>query len=429
MVHAFELRDGGVHYSNRFLESRSYREAISKGRLVRGEFMSDPCHSIFGRIMAIFNRKVTDNANVNISVVGDKLVALTETPMPIRFDAHTLEALGHVELDRSVRGQVATAHPHYDGRTGYSYVIHMGGRSFYRFFADSGGRQTLLASVPVTHPSYLHSIGMSERHLVLAEFPLRVNPLRLALSGKPFITNYRWQPELRTRFTVIEKSTGRIVARASAAPCFAFHHVNAYEVDGALLVDLLAFPDAQIIENLQLERLRAGLSVRLASALTRFRVSLGSGVDVQNIEHHALCETPFELPRIDYQRRAGKAYRFVWGVAQSVPESFLDTIVKVELGDPKAALSEALPARVIKWAEPGCFAGEPVFVPRPSGAAEDDGVLLSVVLDAARQTSFLLVLDAANLSEIGRAEVPHHIPFGFHGNYFSAATLRALATP
>ena len=30
----------------------------------------------------------------------------------------------------------------------------------------------------------------------------------------------------------------------------------------------------------------------------------------------------------------------------------------------------------------------------------------------------LLALDATDLSEIGRARVPHHIPFGFHGSYF-----------
>ena len=36
---------------------------------------------------------------------------------------------------------------------------------------------------------------MSGRHLILAEYPLRVNPLKLAFSGKPFIENYDWQPE------------------------------------------------------------------------------------------------------------------------------------------------------------------------------------------------------------------------------------------
>ena len=56
---------------------------------------------------------------------------------------------------------------------------------------------------------------------------------------------------------------------------------------------------------------------------------------------------------------------------------------------------------------------------RPAARAEDDGVLLSVVLDASARTSYLLVLDARDLSEIARARVPHHIPFGFHGLYAS----------
>ena len=69
----------------------------------------------------------------------------------------------------------------------------------------------------------------------------------------------------------------------------------------------------------------------------------------------------------------------------------------------------------------GLYPGEPVFVPAPNATAEDDGVLLSVVLDIANDVSFLLVLDAATLEEKARAEAPHAIPFHFHGNYFAGA--------
>jgi carotenoid cleavage dioxygenase-like enzyme len=58
-------------------------------------------------------------------------------------------------------------------------------------------------------------------------------------------------------------------------------------------------------------------------------------------------------------------------------------------------------------------------VPAPGDRAEDEGVLLSVVLDAERETSFLLVLDAGTLEEAARARVPHHIPFSFHGQHTS----------
>lgn len=48
----------------------------------------------------------------------------------------------------------------------------------------------------------------------------------------------------------------------------------------------------------------------------------------------------------------------------------------------------------------------------------NDGVILSVVLDSNKGNSFLLVLDAKSFEEMARAEVPHHIPFGFHGQYY-----------
>ena len=44
--------------------------------------------------------------------------------------------------------------------------------------------------------------------------------------------------------------------------------------------------------------------------------------------------------------------------------------------------------------------------------------MLSVVLDSAAERSFLLILDAESFEEVARAEAPHHIPFGFHGQFF-----------
>ena len=41
----------------------------------------------------------------------------------------------------------------------------------------------MIGSLPVKEPAYMHSFGLTERWLVLAEFPFVVNPLALALSG------------------------------------------------------------------------------------------------------------------------------------------------------------------------------------------------------------------------------------------------------
>jgi beta,beta-carotene 9',10'-dioxygenase len=70
------------------------------------------------------------------------------------------------------------------------------------------------------------------------------------------------------------------------------------------------------------------------------------------------------------------------------------------------------------WSEPAAFVGEPVFVPSPDLSGEDDGVVLSVVLDAVRGESCLLVLDARSMTELARARAPHVIPHGIHGVFY-----------
>jgi beta,beta-carotene 9',10'-dioxygenase len=97
--------------------------------------------------------------------------------------------------------------------------------------------------------------------MVIAEFPLVVNPLSLLLSNKPFIRNYRWLPERGLRFHVFEKDGGRHVATAETDAAFAFHHVSAYETGDELIVNLVAYPNAEIIDEFYLAKLRAAAPV------------------------------------------------------------------------------------------------------------------------------------------------------------------------
>ena len=67
----------------------------------------------------------------------------------------------------------------------------------------------------------------------------------------------------------------------------------------------------------------------------------------------------------------------------------------------------------------GDVTGEPVFVPKSGDAEEGDGYVLSVVYRAAENRSDLVVLDAGNVPDgpIACAELPHRVPYGFHGNW------------
>jgi carotenoid cleavage dioxygenase-like enzyme len=410
MLHRFAFQQGRVEYRNRYLRSRSFQKAQQHGRIVQGEFATDPCHTLFQRVKSIFSREITDNCNVSVERFGEQYVALTETRMPIRFDPTTLKTIAPFSIDDRLSGPVSTAHPHFDRKRNvhYSYLVDFGYRCQYRlFFIDpSNETQVEIGSIPVDRPAYIHSMGATEDHLVLVEFPFVVHPLRLLLSGRPFIENYRWKPERQTRFHVIEKDTGKTVVSAHAPPTFGFHHVNAWKQDGNYVVDLISYPSPGVIEQLYLDALRSGDRVDATGVLVRYSIS-----EAGEIEQTQLSDTSIELPRFNHECCTGRPYRFVYGNHATSDGTFLDRIVKIDVRNGGASF----------WGQEGCYPGEPVFVRRPEGTAEDDGVLLSVVLDPNSEQSFLLCLEAETLQEIARAVVPHPITFGFHGNFFSAS--------
>ena len=85
------------------------------------------------------------------------------------------------------------------------------------------------------------------------------------------------------------------------------------------------------------------------------------------------------------------------------------TLVKKDLERPENSKT---------WSEPNHYPGELQFIPDPEGEEEDDGLLVTVVFDGAREQSYVLLLDGKTFTEVNRAYLPHIIPFSFHGNWF-----------
>ena len=105
-----------------------------------------------------------------------------------------------------------------------------------------------------------------------------------------------------------------------------------------------------------------------------------------------------------------KPYRYAYGINNRDPKvhhTFADGIIKLDMS--------SSPTEAKVWSEPNRTPSEPIFVPSPDGKEEDDGILLSVVLDAQAMRSSMVIIDAKEMKEIGRAEMAGVFPIGFHG--------------
>ncbi|MCL7417249.1 MAG: carotenoid oxygenase family protein, partial [Halalkalicoccus sp.] len=161
--------------------------------------------------------------------------------------------------------------------------------------------------------------------------------------------------------------------------------------------------DFSIVPALALANLRSRTPDIPAGELRRYRLDL----DTERAEGRTLFEGPIEFPTTNYAEANLHPYRFCYGVGTD-SGSFNDRLHKVDVEHESDR----------EWTDKGIHPGEPLFVPRPGGDAEDDGVLLSVALDTDEERSCVLVLDAAEFEEIARAYLPHALPFDFHGTFY-----------
>ncbi|WP_458210171.1 carotenoid oxygenase family protein [Haladaptatus sp. NG-SE-30] len=415
MLHRFTFNDG-ITYQNRFLRTDAYAAALDG--TFEGGFATGKT-SFFERLKSFLFEKPYDNTNVITERVGRHYLALTETPRWVEFDPTTLQTLGDLQYDGpEPNGRLACAHMNRDIDTGsmVNFETEFGRTSSYHVYAmASPTDRDHICSAAVDEPAYMHSFALTPHYVVLTEFPFVVDPIDFLRPGNqdPFIENFEWKPERGTRFLVIDREKGHIIAEPKTDAFFGFHHVNAYEVesthetDTELVIDLETVPDTVSLDALYLDELRSGDLGVFGGRLERFQIHLDE-TDSATISREMLYEGGTALPTVSPARWCHEhRYVYAQGTDQPVTE-WPRAILKIDTET----------GTVSEFSDRENHFSEPIFVPRPEGATEDDGVVLTVALDVDAERSWLVVLDGSSFTELARASLPHPIPFDFHGRFF-----------
>ncbi|KAH8177828.1 retinal pigment epithelial membrane protein [Sarocladium implicatum] len=453
------------------VKEKGWRSAITVGQ------RSDPCVGIFAKTMSVFQpiprRGLDYNVVVNANfpalsrLKGDKPLQLGHkgTPGPRNIfitsdmsniqELHpdTLEHVGYTGQSRlraDLGGELSGAHAQIDPKTGdrINFNLKVGPGATYRVFSVSAatGETEILATIPAgleAPPAYIHSMFLTENYAILALPSSRLgwNGLKIVWQRTIIDSFLPFSEDLETLWFVVDRFHGRgVVARFTTPAGFFFHSINAFEEkehvteDGeervAIIADLSAYETTDIVSSFYYdiildredafqkfwsdERRRKGS----VPNIKRFNFSLPS--ISSTAAHNAGLSKPFvpgsillnipnphggELPTMN-PLYACKPYRYVYSLSLRGLSTLLDCIVKTDLET----------GEVVFWSGPkGSQPGEAIFVPRPEGKTEDDGVLLSVVLDGVKGTSYLLCLDARTMEEMGRAEADFAVAIGFHG--------------
>ncbi|KAJ3114206.1 hypothetical protein HDU96_002421 [Phlyctochytrium bullatum] len=473
-IHKFSiLPDGSVEYMSR-KTGAAYEEHIRKTGNIGITFgQRDPCKTFFSR-MFTFARMILGTADEGVPNVGvtispnfplknptvinndpslgpRTLVAKTDAAVLQELDPVTLMPLKYIryeEINEKIAGQMAAAHGHFDQdtRNYFNFTFEFGKTPTFRAFTiteddPSGEVIAEVSSAPIT---YMHSFVCTDKYLVYPFWPYSIQTFTF-LWNLNISDSLKFDVNRPVLLVVIDREAKRHVATYRAPTAFGFHTINGFDDGDDIVFDIPVSDDAASVYDLYVGRVDPKSTwprvhrYRLKD-VTREKESGRStppGIlmaateklkDLPEAEVVKISELGLELPRF-HPGVHRKPYRYTWGISNTktnpdlvIPEAELkkdtlfNALVKLDVS--------TFPATHLMWHEPGCFPGEPLFIPTPGGEAEDDGVLLSVVLRgrSAAPSSFLIVLDAKDFREIARAEmpVPHVVPFGFHGNFYDA---------
>ena len=382
MVHAISLSGGkATGYRNRWVRTRALAGEVAT---VAPTGPSEP---------------IDGPANTHVIRHAGTTLALVESGFPHALSPDLGRARIH-DFDSALSSPM-TAHPKVDPVTGelVFFGVDLFGPPVLRYHVvDASGQLTTTEELEIPRATMMHDFGVTATRAVFCDQPV-VFDLALAASGRPL--PFRWMPEAGSRLGVMPRNGSDADLRwISMDPSYVFHILNAFDDGDRTVLDVVRY-DAVFETN-------PGEPVsRHLPSLHRWTIDPA----LNQVREVRLDDTPVEFPRID-PAVAGlpQRYGYCTRLGTDIDQPSMEGLVKYDFARDGAERFD--PGE-------GHSPGEPVFVRAADGAGEDEGWVLSVVYDATRDRSDLVILDATSFAgpPVATVHLPARVPFGFHGSW------------
>jgi carotenoid cleavage dioxygenase len=387
MIHAIGLEDGrATGYRNRWVRTRALASTLGTAR------PNGPSEPLDGP------------ANTHVIRHAGKTLALVESGFPHALSDDLTRARVY-DFDGGLASPM-TAHPKLDPDTGE--LVFFGsdvfGPPFLRYHVvDAAGVLVRSEEIETPRATMHHDFAVTATRVVFLDLPV-VFDLELAATGRSL--PFRWMPEAGARLGVMPRSGGNDDVRwIGIDPAYLFHVLNAFDAGDTVIVDVLRYDRA----------FDTGPGEAISSVLPTLARWTVDPV-ANRVTEERLDDVHVEFPRIA-DAVAGRPHRYGYctRLGDRPEDPSFEGLVKYDLQRDESTRFD-----------PGQYRspGEAVFVQAEDGRGEDEGWVLSVIFDAARGASDLVVLDATSFAgpPVAVVHLPARVPFGFHGSWVPAGS-------
>jgi len=413
MIHKISFRDGKAEYRNRFVRTKGFMAEREAGRALWAGLMEDPRKSTRPGFGA--HGSIKDASSTDVVVhAGRVLSTYYQCGDGYRLDPYTLEQFGQeswVPLDG------ISAHCKVDENTGELLFFNYSKYPPYMHYGvvDRHNKLTHYIPVPLPGPRLPHDMCFTEHYSILNDFPLFWDPELL----KRNLHVVRFHPELPSRFGIVPRYGQTSEVRwFDAAPTFVLHWLNAYEEGDEIILDGYFEEDP---EPPSPDDAPAGYARMMAyldqhqmkPKLHRWRFNLKTGKTTEQ----RLDDRVLEFGMFN-QKYAGKKYRYAYSSLAKPGWFLFNGYVKHDLQTGQSWEYKLGPDQ---------YGSEAPFAPRVGARDEDDGYLVSFIIDESKGTSECALFDARHITDgaVCRLKLPHKIMSGTHSCWASGEDIRS----
>lgn len=396
MLHMFSICDGKMNYCNRWVYTERFKIERQAGKTLFGNFGTE--------INSEYNLATVPNGTANTNIIrhGNKLLALQETSPAIEINPKDLSTIGMWDYQGGV--PQISAHPRFDFETGemHNFAYSPFSTEIVYYIFDKLGKVIKTEKFSGPFSCLMHDFIITKNYALFLFLPLTFS-LERAQQEKQLLM---WEPGLGSHIAIMPRNGNeKDIIWFNTDSFHAYHYMNAYEEDNIIILDAMKSPQANLFpdKNGKIPDLRKNYS-----RLTRLTFDLCK----KKITETQLDSIFAEFPRFD-ERYTGIPYQHGFAAADvhtTHTEEF-NAIVHYNF--------KSNSQKICRFGINNT-PGEPVFVPRHKNSAEGDGFILTVVYQAAKNTSDLYILDAMNIDKepLAIVHLPHRVPNGFHGNWY-----------
>jgi len=410
MIHQIDFRGGKASYRNRFVRTHCFEEEAAAGQSLWGGLADRAGTSLRSGYGA--HGSLKDSSSTDIIVHAGKAIStFYQCGAGWQLDPETLAQLGPAPW---VPEDGISAHPKVDEATGELMFFNYSKRAPHMHYGvvDRAGKLAHYVPFPLPGPRLPHDMCFSEHWSILNDLPVFWDAELL----KRDVHAARLHEGVPARFGLIPRhGSPEEIRWFEAAPTYVLHFLNAYEEGDEVVMDgyfqeeptppPLPDPDGY-------GQLRAYVDEHsFRSKLHRWRFNLAD----DSTREERLDDRILEFGMIN-QRVAGRRHRYVYSTTSKPGWFLFNGFVKHDLETGRS------------WEvmlEDGRYASEAPFAPRSGAVDEDDGYLVSFVIDENRGTSECILIDCKRFADgpVCRIALPHKICSGTHAHWAERSAL------